>query len=265
MKKNPCGEPGGKRTGKPAGKRPWRDGAMTDTVMDQIERGLSALARGGGDAGLRRALEDEGFAGGVATSTLGVAQCCAGAPRSAWTDAVLGVLLARAASDEAASMALVVALSVDLRAMAGRLEHSGLERDDARSVVVLAALDVAASAALEPSAGLRRRIVAEVWNRCRTVARREQRRRSIEGAAYRPRGDDVPDCPSEECSDLLAWAVDHGVVSEEEARIVGATRVEGVSVARLAGLWGVSAGSLTSKRRRAESRLRGALAGGGRG
>jgi hypothetical protein len=61
---------------------------------------------------------------------------------------------------------------------------------------------------------------------------------------------------------VLLDAVEVGVVSMTEAQLIGATRLEHVPVFELAAQWGLRPNTLIKRRRRAEERLRTAIASG---
>lgn len=148
----------------------------------------------------------------------------------------------------------------DARAMLevciGRLTAAGIKPDEAVSLVVASAVEAAAGREGASAASF----VAATWRACRTELRRE---RSFARRHVRPTLVDesaLAEAPLDVHGRLLlAWAVETGILSAHEAKLIATTRGAGYPLASIAAASGLPVSSLASLRRRAENRLRTAL------
>ncbi|MHB8449074.1 MAG: hypothetical protein ACYDAQ_01165 [Mycobacteriales bacterium] len=175
-------------------------------------------------------------------------------------EAVWAELVRRSRSDEPAWMLGAAGVALPgLRRAAGRLARdypdSGALTDDHRVDVDAEVLTgfLAALATIDIAAGhLPARLCWAGYRAGRTVCRRE-------AAEARHRGSPAeslpPPRPYGHPDLVLLAAVDAGVITLGEARLIGATRLEGIEVAQLAADLGVGYGRVRKWRSRAEGRL----------
>jgi hypothetical protein len=85
---------------------------------------------------------------------------------------------------------------------------------------------------------------------------------AVDAASWSQPASQAPRPPWGHPDFVLLDAVAAGVVSMAEAQLIGATRLERIPVTQLAQAWGLVANTLVQRRRRAEERLREAIADG---
>lgn len=253
------GEPSGKSNGNSSGKVVWRDIAMTDTVMDRIDRQLSDRSRGRERARAMARFASAGIDLGGLDSPAAMAPRCGDPEPREWADRTLSVLCDMAPRDEEAALVVLVALGPHLRKMARRLVVAGLSADDAGSVVVLSAL-AAMGDAPHPAGedGVAVTLLAGTWRRCRKELRRSGRalRTEVPGEPTRE-GEATPGTSGPDHDDpVLDRALRTGVLTLDQAALLYETRGLDRPLSAVSREWGRPRGQLASSRRRAETRLR---------
>ena len=258
MKKFRDREVPGKASGNGAGNPGWRDGDMTTAhLFDRLSAELDRLGPGAaGRACLDRLARAGVDLAGVRTP-LELALACR-APRGRWARANLAVLVRLVPGDDVATLVVLVALVPALVRAAQRLAGVGVDIDEAEGVVVTVALS--ALAELEPAADgdVASAVVARVWSRCRSQARRE----ALLASRHRPLGAEADDPVDETATAaggtldaVLGQAVRRGVLGRHHAVLLIETRVLGRPLAEVAAARGTTPGALASLRGRAEDRL----------
>lgn len=84
-----------------------------------------------------------------------------------------------------------------------------------------------------------------------------------DGAGWSQFASHAPQAPWGHPDFVLAEAVRTGVLSQEEAWLIGVTRLEHIPVGEVAAMWGESTNTVVVRRHRAEHRLRNAILAGG--
>lgn len=178
------------------------------------------------------------------------------------TDRILAALARRAPADVGAARVLLQLLLPGCKSLVRRYRIG--DRDERAAFVAASAYDrirtypierrpekIAANVLLD----VRHRLIrsAVEVSRCRHVALH-----TVPDAALPPVAGG-PD-PASEVVALLTWAVRHGHLDRDGARLIALTRLAGVPVADLAAAEGASEQTLRKRRLRAEERLRAAVA-----
>ena len=169
-------------------------------------------------------------------------------------NAILAALLREARTDPLAARVVLQALLPGLKRLAGRLLHTAAERDELWSLLLAHGWERIRSYPLERRP---RRIAANLLldtahaTLATLAAERSSRAQSCELEATPAE----PVAAVDEVEVVLARAVRAGALSREEAVLILETRIEGVSLASLAGDGQVAYEALRKRRRRAERRL----------
>jgi len=206
-------------------------------------------------ARIRRAGIDVGTAASMAEL---VDECHNEAAESDRAREVVDGLLAAASSDPDAAVCALVALRPALLRIARRTCRGEPDDDELAEVVAIAWEEICGPAG---SLGVSH-VVRATWTRSRSTLRRREVRSSR--VALRA---DVSEC-REQGVDADAWndatlasAIADGVVSQADAVLIALTRLGGLKIAELAAERGVPVATLTSRRRRAEAKIRRRLTG----
>lgn len=146
-----------------------------------------------------------------------------------------------------------------LAGLVGRLVRAGMASGEAEALVVEGAFEaVVVGEATSPET-----LTAGAWRRARAALRHERRFAAhhvhavLTADAAPEAAPREPSCGSEP---ILVWARRAGVLSLEETELLATTRIAGRSLASVAAARGIPLKALTATRRRAEARLRAALA-----
>jgi hypothetical protein len=164
-------------------------------------------------------------------------------------------LLARAPDDEDAALEVLALLEAELGVLAGRLVRLGVEPDVARAEARSVAWEIVAGHRLGPVLPTKVCLASVVW----TELRRDfgvRRDRGIEV----PLTDEIdvaaPEAdPEEPWPSLLESAVAAGVLSAQQALVVGQTRIDGRGLAEVAADLGRPYHAVRKNRQRAEKAL----------
>lgn len=193
------------------------------------------------------------------------------------TDAPLHALLWLAADDRAAGRLCLQAILPALKSFSRRLGRSGVGRDEGRALLLAAAWEAICTYPL----GRRRRVAANLVLQVLHDASRELRRLGAGEPALAtlppgsPRAGERPAGPGElepageragraapaglGVEGVVAAAAIAAGVDRDDQELVLLTRVDGVSLERIAAARGASEAALRKRRQRAEARLRVAL------
>jgi hypothetical protein len=162
-------------------------------------------------------------------------------------------LLAAARRDPDAAVCALVALRPALLRIARRVCGGDPDEDELAEVVTIAWEEICGPAGVLGA----NRVVAATWTRSRSVLRR----RTDRAAREDPQADGLETIASTPApggggDGTLSTAVAQGIVSRQDAALIALTRIGGVRIAELARQRGVSAATLSSRRRRAEAAIR---------
>lgn len=190
---------------------------------------------------------------GTASDPAELAATCRGWRRRADADTALATLLALAPGDPMAALTALVALGPVLKSVATRSDRA--RRDDTAQADVLAiAWEVVASPSPGRSA---KEVIAAVWNRRRTEARRSYARQTVEQPLDGIAEPEAPDTDPAACvSTLLHDALRRGVVTERQAALVYETRIVGRPATEIARSSGRSNTAVWKERDRTEAAFR---------
>jgi DNA-directed RNA polymerase specialized sigma24 family protein len=167
------------------------------------------------------------------------------------------------AGDPAWTVALAGMAMPGLRRAAASLSR-GYRGDPADLQAEILTGFLAALRALDPAAlediPLASRLCWAAWRAGHAHARADARW----SAGRRELGDshDAPDMPGGHPDFVLAAAVTRGILSPAQARLIGASRLEGIPLSQIAARTGVSHTALCNRRKRAEKALAAAIAAG---
>lgn len=225
--------------------------------LDQVEATLRLLCAGPSPLGLdgrrlghglpRRLVRCDELA-----AVLAHPSCGQEAKRAVWAELVDH---ARSGGHAWVIAAAGVALP-GLRRAAARLPHVGVSRADVEADLLAGFL--AALAEVDTSRpGICGRLVNAAQNHARGMLRAEQAAASGE-SRFAP-GSALPPPPCGHPDLVLARAVRLGVITAVDADLIGATRLEGVTVAAHAARSGITAGAAYQRRRLAEAKLLAAI------
>lgn len=172
---------------------------------------------------------------------------------SAAKDRVLAALLIEAPADDVAARLVLRAILPGLRGRGGRAMVDARERDELWSAVLANAWERIRSYPAEGGPG---RVAATLVLNAVRDALRELGQRRRERAELHPRSA-VPSTPpvDGDVDGLLGRAVAAGALSEREAELVLATRIDGRALAAVAAVEGVAYNTMKLRRQRAERRL----------
>jgi DNA-directed RNA polymerase specialized sigma24 family protein len=172
---------------------------------------------------------------------------------SAAKDQILAALLTEAPADDVAARLVLRAIVPGLRGRGGRALVDAAERDELWSAVVANAWERIRT---YPAEGGPRRVAAALVLNAVRDALRELGQRRRERAELDPRWA-VPSTPpvDADVEGLLGRAVAAGALSEREAELVLASRIDGQALASVAEAEGVAYNTMKLSRQRAERRL----------
>jgi DNA-directed RNA polymerase specialized sigma24 family protein len=231
--------------------------AMTHHTNPMHSLTAELRSRSASPAG-RRALERfrrEGIDVGWAATLGDLVERChsSGAQASDHARSLVDSLLALAPSDPDAAICALVVLRPALLRIARRVSGREPTADDVAEVLVIAWEEICRPGAPRGSSV----VVRATWTRSRSVIRRladRVAREELGEVALRPATPPTED--HLEARDTLASAVARGTITWDDAVVIALTRIDGLPVTVLAGLWGVTVSTVTSKRRRAEAAIR---------
>lgn len=170
-------------------------------------------------------------------------------------DAVLRALLACARAEPLAGRVALEAMLPGLKRLAGRLLVDAREREELWSALMACAWERIRTYPVERRP---RKIAANLVLDCLsgTLAALSGWRRDPAAKAYPPSRalESVTTCEGD-VDGLLAEAVAAGALSEDEAELIAATRIDGASLGELAASQGLRFDTLKHRRHRAERRL----------
>jgi DNA-directed RNA polymerase specialized sigma24 family protein len=176
-------------------------------------------------------------------------------PSSAEEDAVLGALLAQAASDPLAGRLVLLAVLPGLKNVARRSLMSAEEREELWSALLACAWEQIRSYPLERRP---RRIAANLLldtMRSALATMREGRPPTVPLAPEQLLAATAPPSVERDVETLLHRAVDAGAISPREAELVLCTRFDGIPLAHVADAHGEPYNRVKVRRQRAERRL----------
>lgn len=168
-------------------------------------------------------------------------------------DRAMAELLRRAKSEPAWLVGLAGVLLPGLRRIAGRVarDFPGNSTADVDAEILAGLVEAVRS--IEPcSKRLAGRLLSVPWNRAKAVRRAEV---DYAGRKAPLSGSTPPERPWGHPDLVLARAVAADTITDEEAELIGATRVGDASLDALAAEWGIPYGTLRRRRYRAECRL----------
>jgi DNA-directed RNA polymerase specialized sigma24 family protein len=206
----------------------------------------------------RRALERFRMAGidvGWAATLGDVVERChsSGAHATDSTSSLVDSLLALAPSDPDAAICALVVLRPALLRITRRVSGREPTADDVAEVLAIAWEEICRPGAARGSI----LVVRATWTRSRSVIRRLADRVAREEIGEVVDWSSTPSVEDHlEARDTLASAVARGTITWDDAVLIALTRVDGLTVTVLAGLWGIKVSTVTSKRRRAEAAIR---------
>jgi DNA-directed RNA polymerase specialized sigma24 family protein len=174
---------------------------------------------------------------------------------SAERDAVFRTLLASAKTDELAGLVLLEALLPGLKRLAGQLLIETRNRDSVWAVLLACAWERIRAYPLERRP---RRLAANLLLDTRKAVAKELGRELYppeQPRALGALGQPYPACRADDIDALLDRAVAAGALSRREAELIASTRIDGLTLAELAGRLGIPYHTLSVRRIRAERRL----------
>jgi DNA-directed RNA polymerase specialized sigma24 family protein len=215
-----------------------------------------------GDAAIDR-FREAGIDVGAALSPMEVAERCHGTGGVERSRSIVSGLLRLAPHDEVAALTALVALSPGLYNLANRLVASGWDRDEAESAVVGCAYEEMVGSDHATSAS---EVVFRARAQLRNEDRRIRRHRRDPAGADLAGGSEIDTAasgadPAERVATVLFDAVGSGVLTPEEALVLGATRGHDLSTDDVGQTLGLSPAAVRQMRRRAEARLATSIAG----
>jgi hypothetical protein len=242
----------------------------TRSLIGQLGSHLAMRSGGreGGEAMIR--FRAAGIDVGPSTTPVELALRCHGTGSVERSRSIVAGLLSLAPHDELAALTGLVALGPGLANLASRLVAKGWDRAEAESVVVAYAFEaVTGPRPREPVeegpagmglAGTASQVVA----RTRSLAHGEDRRRGRRQRrevrwAHNYDAEGPGADPAERVTTVLFDAVASGVITDDQALLVGATRGHDIAVGEVARFLHSSPAALRQSRRRAERALAGFL------
>ena len=235
----------------------WRDGGMTphSNALTAIEEHLARVSRTKeGAAALDRLARAGADMGSDNPDLLGFLLRGQGAGRRR-REKTLKALLGLAPHDEAAALGCLVVLRPELDRMRHLATRGPIDRDEAESIVVAAAWEIATRETSRPLG--REAVVNAIWTEVRSSAGL-RRRGGLEVVALSDVAE--PIAAEADCSSgyptLLSAAVAEGAMTTRQALIVGQTRMEGWLLTEVAQALGHHYDAMRKERQRAEAALR---------
>jgi DNA-directed RNA polymerase specialized sigma24 family protein len=190
-------------------------------------------------------------------SPVGIVRFLHGEGDPARKDEVLEAVLREASGDEVAARFVLHAILPGLKHRAGRMLIDSRDREELWSALLAIAWQRIRS---YPQAGGPRRVAATlVLNVVRDSVRELRRRREEAGELISPEATAIAatgaPSPDNDVEALVEEGVAAGAISESEAELVLATRIDGRPLATLAEETGVAYNTMKVRRQRAERRL----------